>query len=121
MSDFRSNLQSMADALKGLEERARKLKNQNLADIVASAHNRVRQIPEHADLDLVDEHKDQTDYPDGTPVLADPTTKDAAVNRMRMEGNGNPEGTARMRWPHLFEPSPDYPAPFPQQVEPRTV
>jgi hypothetical protein len=67
MSDLKNAIQHMVDVLKGLEERARKLQNQNLADVAAAAHGRVAQLTEHADLHLVDEQKDQQAKPDGTP------------------------------------------------------
>lgn len=60
MSDLKSRIEHMVDELKGLETRARGLKNQNLADIAATAHGKVKQLTEHADLELADEKKDQT-------------------------------------------------------------
>jgi hypothetical protein len=105
MSDLRNNLQNVFNELKGLEERARKLKNQNLADVAASAHNRVKQLCDHPDLELVDEKKDQA---------AAPANKDEAIERMRVDGDADPEGTARMNWPHLFEPAPLRQPPFAQ-------
>lgn len=60
MSDLKNELEQLFDKLKGLEERARKLKNQNLADIATSARAKVQQLSEHADLALVDDRKDQT-------------------------------------------------------------
>jgi hypothetical protein len=58
MSDLKSRIEHMVDELKGLETRARGLKNQNLADIAATAHRKVKQLTEHADLELVDEKKE---------------------------------------------------------------
>lgn len=55
MSELKSNLEHVRSELKALEERARKLKNQNLADVAASAHGKVLQLSEHPDLELVDE------------------------------------------------------------------
>lgn len=108
MSDLKNNLQHVIDELKGLEERARKLKNQNLADIAASAHNRVKQLSDHPDLELADERKDQEANPDGTlkSGASGPKTRDEAIERMRAEGDADPEGTARMNWPYLFDLAP---------------
>lgn len=58
MSELKTDLLKIRDMLKELEDRARKLKNQNLADIAASAHGRVKQLLDHPDTDLVaDEDK----------------------------------------------------------------
>ena len=106
MSDLKNSIQHVLGELKGLETRARKLKNQNLADIVTSARARVEQLSGHPDLDLVDEKKDQTAHPDGTPVAFDPkapTTREEAIDRMRAEHNADPETAARASWPHLFD------------------
>ncbi len=48
-------MKNILDELKDMEDRARKLKNQNLADVIASAHGKVRQISEHPDVGLLDE------------------------------------------------------------------
>lgn len=104
MSDLRSNLQRVFNELKGVEERARGLKNQNLADIATSARAKVQQLSEHADLDLVDDRKDQA-HP-GNPVYVAPATKEEAIARMRADGDADPESTARMNWPHLFDAPP---------------
>jgi hypothetical protein len=61
MSDLKSNLQGILDELKKVEERARKLENQNLADIVSSAHGKIKQLCDHPDLELADEKKDAVD------------------------------------------------------------
>jgi hypothetical protein len=103
MADLKNTLQSMFDVLKGVEERARKLKNQNLADIAASAHGRVKQLIDHPDTELVDERKDQAH--EGNPLYVAPATKDEAIARMRKEGDVDPEGTAKINWPHLFDSS----------------
>src|ERR1700730_8452673 len=100
MSDLKNSLQNVMNNLKGLEERARKLKNQNLADVAASAHGKVKQLGDHPDLDLVDERKDQA-HP-GNPLYVAPATKDEAIARMKADGDADPEGTARTNWPHLF-------------------
>jgi len=119
-SEIRTHLQGVFDYLKALEIRARKLKNQNLADIAASAHGRVKQLVDHADTDLVaDTHKDQSVNPDGSPRTdrplpfdpkagtynTAPVSQQEAIERMRVDGDADPEGTARMNWPHLFEPA----------------
>jgi hypothetical protein len=107
MSDLKNSLQRVFNELKGLEERARKLQNQNLADIATSARGRIKQLCDHPDLELVDEKKDQT-------ATAGPATRDEAIERMRADGDKDPEGTARMNWPHLFDAAQmQQPTPFP--------
>lgn len=115
MSDLKSGLQNVFNELKGLEERARKLKNQNLADIAASAHGKIKQLGDHPDLELVDERKDQA-HP-GNPLYVAPATKEEAISRMQADGDADPEGTARMNWPHLFD-APAVGAPFPAATPP---
>lgn len=119
MSDLKNRIQAMVDELKGLETRARGLKNQNLADIAATAHGKVKQLTEHADLELVADRKDQA-HP-GNPVYVAPATKDEAIARMRKDGDADPEGTARMNWPHLFDapadPNVHAGAPLPQSPD----
>lgn len=67
-NELKTDLQGFFDKLKALEERARKLANQNLADIAASAHGKIKQLIEHPDTHLMaDTHKDQQLNPDGTP------------------------------------------------------
>jgi hypothetical protein len=101
-SSLKDELQHVFDMLKGIEDRARKLKNQNLADIAASAHGKVKQLVDHPDAELVAEGKAE----------AAPTTQADAIKHVRAEGDADPEATARHRWPHLFDPPP---APLPQQ------
>ena len=55
MSGVKNYIERITGELKEMETRARTLKNQNLADILASAHNRVKQLIEHPDLHLVDD------------------------------------------------------------------
>lgn len=117
MSDLKNNIKNVLQQLRGVEERARKLKNQNLADIVTSACARVEQLSEHPDLELVDEKKDQMAHPGGTLAAFDPkapTTAAEAVDRMRTDGDADPEGRARANWPHLFDGGYGHiePAPF---------
>ncbi len=115
MSDLKSALQDVVNKLKGLETRARGLKNQNLADIVASAHGRVVQLSDHPDLELVDERKDQAH--EGNPLYVAPATKDEAIDRMRKDGDADPEGTAKANWPHLFGSGPFKPDPDPKSAD----
>jgi len=100
MSELKTNLERVFGELKGLETRARTLKNQNLADIAASAHGKIKQLCDHPDLELVDERKDQA-HP-GNPLYVAPATKDEAIARMRADNDADPEGAARRNWPHLF-------------------
>jgi hypothetical protein len=53
MSGLKNELSRIFGTLKELETRARGLKNQNLADIAASAHGRVKQLIDHPDTELV--------------------------------------------------------------------
>jgi len=55
---LRRHLEDMHTALKELESHARKLPNQNFADIVKSAHGKVHQLVHHPDIDVV--HKQIT-------------------------------------------------------------
>jgi hypothetical protein len=114
MSDLRNGLQKILNELDGLVVRARKLKNQNLADIAASAHGKIKQLSEHPDLELADDRKDQA-HP-GNPVYVAPATRDEAIARMHADGDADPEGTARTNWPHLFDAAPK-PDPFQQQPD----
>ena len=111
MSDLKNNLEVVLGKLKGLEERARGLKNQNIADVATSARAKIQQLSEHPDLELLDERKDQA-HP-GNPVYIAPTTKEEAVARMHANGSADPEGEARVTWPHLFDGNATQ-APFPQ-------
>lgn len=109
MNDLKSELSGIFNKLKGMEERARKLKNQNLADIIASAKGRVQQLRDHPDTELIADRKDPP--PDGKVYTA-PETKEEAIDRMRKDGDADPEGTAEMNWPHLFSPKPSRYEPF---------
>jgi hypothetical protein len=104
MSDLKNDLQQLFDKLKGVETRARGLKNQNLADIAASAHGRVKQMLDHPDLELVDERKDPGDS-------KAPKTKEEAIASYAKAGDANPEASAKMRWPTLFGAGPFKSAP----------
>jgi hypothetical protein len=53
---LKDRLENMHVALKELEGRARKLPNQNFADIVKSAHSKIHQLMHHPDLDTVHKH-----------------------------------------------------------------
>ncbi len=116
MSELKSNLEGVLGNLKALEERARGLKNQNLADVATSARAKVQQLSEHPDLKHLEEK------PAGEFDPKAPTTKEEAVSRMQADGLPDPEGRARASWPYLFEPSPfkaDPNAPQPvQQPDP---
>lgn len=103
MNELKNELQDTLNKLNGLVERARHLKNQNLADVAASAHGKVKQLSDHPDLELVEDRKDQA-HP-GNPVYAAPATRDEAIERMRLDGDADPESTARTNWPQLFEPT----------------
>lgn len=94
--DVRQNLASTVAGLEELVNRAQRLTNQNLADVAKMALGRVRQLADHPDLDRV--HDDANDAP--------PPNKAEAIERMRVEGDKNPEDAAKKKWPHLFEPLP---------------
>ena len=53
--DLKSAIAEVAGQLTALEATARKLPNQNFADIVKAAHVRVTQLTQHPDVDKVDE------------------------------------------------------------------
>lgn len=62
--DLKDGLGRMHSALSEVEEAARKLQNQNFADIVQMAKRRVEQLVEHPDVDLV--HKElEGEHPRG--------------------------------------------------------
>ncbi len=71
MSELQNGLKGMFDVLKDLETRARNLKNQNFADIAASAHGKIKQLTDHPDLELVEgkpaEEEQVADHPDLPP------------------------------------------------------
>lgn len=67
---LKEELGKMLDALHGLEDGARKLQNQNFADIVRSAAGRVHQLTQHPDLDRV-QHEVDPSKPAG--VQSSPT------------------------------------------------
>lgn len=56
MDDLKNKLNDILEHLEELEAAARKLVNQNFADIVKSAKGRVQQLTEHPDLEAV--HKE---------------------------------------------------------------
>lgn len=117
MSDLRNGIHDLLNELKGMEERARGLKNQNLADIIASARGKIKQLSDHPDLELLEDRKDQEHL--GNPVYAPPATKEEAIARLQAQGHTAPmaaESVARETWPHLFDASPGAAAagpPFP--------
>lgn len=104
--DLRDELANVHEMLDEIFNRASKLQNKNLADIAASARGRVQQLRDHPDTDLIVDEKHEADKFDPNA----PTTKEEAVKRMQDDGDADPEGTAKLNWPHLFEP-----APLPQQ------
>lgn len=53
MDDLKEQLKGFAARLEELESHARKLTNQNFADIVASAKGRVLQLTQHPDVEAV--------------------------------------------------------------------
>jgi hypothetical protein len=53
MSQFKSALEQLHDRAKDLEDGARGLENQNLADIIGAARKRIAQAIEHPDADVV--------------------------------------------------------------------
>ncbi len=55
MSELKSGLKNIFGMLKDLETKARNLKNQNFAGIAASAHGKIKQLHDHADLELIEE------------------------------------------------------------------
>lgn len=97
--EIKRGLQSTFDSLKELEARARKLQNQNLADIAASAHGRVRQLMDHPDTELVgSDTKDRPRPVDNTTYI------DHAPGGVREAMPFDPKAGA-----------PDYKATFPPQ------
>lgn len=61
--NLKKALSSTQDGLADLEKKARELKNQNLADVAASALGRIKQLIEHPDLVLVsDDDNDKAQH-----------------------------------------------------------
>jgi len=65
---MKKELENMHDALRELEGHARKLPNQNFADVVESARGKVKQLVEHPDLDAVSKEAHPEVAAAGTPV-----------------------------------------------------
>lgn len=67
--DFKASIEQLHASLGGLEDAARKLPNQNAADLVKAARGRVAQLIDHPDLDAVGEqlktdlHEGQEKFP----------------------------------------------------------
>lgn len=53
--DFKPSIEHLHRSLGELEDAARKLPNQNAADLIKSARGRIAQFMEHPDLDAVGE------------------------------------------------------------------
>lgn len=69
--NLKNDLSELLRKLEGVEAQARKLRNQNCADVAKSAAAKIRQLSDHPDLHLVQDEmggrKDQTLNPDGSP------------------------------------------------------
>jgi hypothetical protein len=103
MGEIKIGLQRILNGLKELEGRARKLENQNIADVIAAARGKVTQLSEHPHLELLDEKEEQpAPLPRGPSPEVPPVTKEEAISYMHARGSVDPEGTARINWPHLF-------------------
>lgn len=64
--DLKEQLAHLQERLAELESAARKLPNQNFADLIKSAHGRLAQAADHPDLDAVGAQL-ETDLDDGQP------------------------------------------------------
>lgn len=62
-NDLLNGLSDIHGKLSDLESEARKLQNQNLADIAASAKNKVQQLTEHPDLERIGDSAVQNEMP----------------------------------------------------------
>lgn len=62
---LKDDLERLVEHLKELESHARKLPNQNFADIVKAGHSRVSQLTQHPDLDAVHEHVTKAEHDGG--------------------------------------------------------
>lgn len=67
--ELKSGIADMHGKLADLEAEARKLQNQNLADIVASAKNKLQQLGDHPDL----EHVASAEQHEELPMFTSPT------------------------------------------------
>lgn len=82
--DLKNDLQPVIGKLEELEARARKLQNQNLADVIAGAHGKIKQFCEHPDTHLVLESDKPSDPVrvvgiDGGLPFGDPNASQGAV------------------------------------------
>lgn len=82
--NLKEHVNKAVEDLNGLEAHARKLKNQNFADIIANARGRLAQLCDHPDAELVQRRIDGEDVTGGEPPKpeAKPTQLDqtAAVD-----------------------------------------
>lgn len=74
-NEILNGLSGVQRELKALEEKARKLANQNLADVIATALGKLKPIGDHPDLDAV---ADADETPPFVPPPAD--TPPGSVN-----------------------------------------
>lgn len=88
--DMKNGLASVQAELAKIEVAARKLQNQNYADIVASARRRVTQMLEHHDLDAV--HAEMDGHPDKNqePLPFDATAGTSIDNTPKYDSNVRP-------------------------------
>lgn len=102
-------LEEVAGRLAELETAARKLQNQNFADITQSAHRRVTQLTEHADVDAVERVLTESERPvaDDAPIRALGETDEAYTARCNLWRANHGGGPA---------PSGPFPGPFPGAV-----
>ena len=74
MDDPHKSLHQMRDALGELEASARKLKNQNFADLIAKAKGALHQASEHPDLPRVHAQMEADERGDTEPLQYDAVT-----------------------------------------------
>lgn len=95
MSHLREAIEEEARRLEGLEAAARKLQNQNFADIVVAARRRVVQLAQHPDLDAVERVLAEGERPvaDDAPIRALGETNEtyaARIEAWRASHGGGP-------------------------------
>lgn len=90
--DLKEGLKHLEDQLNELEQSARGLENQNFADIIKSAGNKIRQAQEHPDVDKVGELLQPPAPPVSHEGMQPAETQPALMPFPGAEGSGEQKG-----------------------------
>lgn len=91
------------DALEKVLEYARDRGMGNEEGVIMHALDKLKTI-QHIDLAAVQEHRDEKEA--NKEAFQPPKTREEAIERMREDGDADPEGTAAMNYPELFSDQP---------------